>query len=211
MEHELFQSKLKASVDGALITDMIRSSSSGLNSHRAATVELILERSIQERRERMIRKAKSSLRPDPTPQPKNEVPKALTSQVQSPTPAAASQPLSRSLPNDTTGIAGNLGWSPFNYRPFPDLPALSKPIRRVEEVARREEPPADVQMNPSSSEDFVELACWKCNVKQLRTDDVYGRPCISGARSWCRMKCTGCETIRLNTVDVCTTCHKKFK
>ena len=85
MEHELFQSKLKASVDGALVSEMIRSSSSGLNSHRAAALELIIEKSIQEHRERMTRKAKDSLRPDPTPQPKSEAPNIPTPQAHSPT------------------------------------------------------------------------------------------------------------------------------
>jgi len=79
MEHELFQSELKPSVDGALISGMIRSSSSGLHSHRAAAMELILERSIQERRERMLAKAKNSLRPDPTSQPKSGAPDIPTS------------------------------------------------------------------------------------------------------------------------------------
>jgi len=72
MEHELFQSELKPSVDGALISGMIRSSSSGLHSHRTAAMGLILERSIQERRERMLTKAKNSLRLDPAPQSKSE-------------------------------------------------------------------------------------------------------------------------------------------
>ena len=70
MEHELFQSVLKPLVDGALVSSMIRRSSSGLHSHRVAAMELIIERSIQERRETMLANAKKSLRPDPTPQPK---------------------------------------------------------------------------------------------------------------------------------------------
>ena len=78
MEHELFQSELKPSVDGTLISSMIRSSSSGLNSHRAAAMVLILEGSIQDCRERMLMKAKNSLRLDPAPQPKSEAPSDTT-------------------------------------------------------------------------------------------------------------------------------------
>jgi len=58
MEHELFQSKLKPLVDEASVLKMIRSISSGENSHRAAAVELVLERSVQERRKRMIAKVR---------------------------------------------------------------------------------------------------------------------------------------------------------
>ena len=54
MEHELFQSKLKPLVDRALISDAIESSSSGEHPHRAAAIELILERSIRDRRERVL-------------------------------------------------------------------------------------------------------------------------------------------------------------
>ena len=78
MEHGLFQSRLKPSVDGALVSGIIRGSSSGLNSHRAAAIELILEGSIRERRERMFTKGKNSLRSDSTPQPKGEVPNTST-------------------------------------------------------------------------------------------------------------------------------------
>ena len=52
MEYELFRSELKPSVDGALLSKTIRGSSSGENSHRAAVMESIFERSIQERRDR---------------------------------------------------------------------------------------------------------------------------------------------------------------
>jgi len=69
MEHELFQSELKPSVDGALISNMIRSTSSGLHSHRAVAMASIFGRSIQERRERTFAKAKDELRPDSAPQP----------------------------------------------------------------------------------------------------------------------------------------------
>ena len=69
MEHELFRSKLKCSVDSALVSDIIRSTSSGLNSHRTAAIELILEKSILERRKRMLTKGKNSLRPDSASRP----------------------------------------------------------------------------------------------------------------------------------------------
>jgi len=70
MGYELFRSKLKPSVGGALVSDILRSSSSGLNSHRTVVAELIIEGSIQERRERIFEKAKNSSRSDPIPQAK---------------------------------------------------------------------------------------------------------------------------------------------
>jgi len=160
MEHELFQSELKPSVDGALISGMIRSSSSGLHSHRAAAMELILEKSIQDRRERMLTKAKNSLRPDPAPQ------------------------LKSGEPSDTAG----------------------KGI----ETGRGEGQPADVGMIPSPSEDFVELACHKCDVKQPRSSLWCGTSCGLCTIAWC-MKCVGCGTLRYSDVGACTGCHRRFK
>ena len=210
MEHELFQSKLKPSVDGALISDMIRSSSSGLNSHRTAAMELIIERSIQERRERTFRQARSSLGPDPTPQPKGEAPDTPTSQAQFPTPTTASQPSSPSLPNDTAGIATSLGSASDNHEVSQDSWTVSKSTKRVKKTTRCEEPSADVKTNLSPSEDFVELTCQKCDVKQLRSGLWRGIYCgqCSTIQS---MKCVGCGTVRVSDIDACTTCHKKFK
>ena len=208
MEHELLQSKLKHSVDSALVSNIIRSSSSGLSPHRTAAMELILERSIQERRERMFTKAKNSLRPDPTPQPKIEVPNTLTPQMQSPTPTTASQPPSRSLPDDTTGIVTGVASASANHEALRDSSTVSKPAKKVN-AAQREGPPADVKTNLSPSEDFVELACWKCSVKQLRSGLRYGLYC-----SLCpvpSMVCVGCGAIRVHDADACNGCHGKFK
>ena len=214
MEHELFQSKLKASVDGAFVSDIIRSSSSGLNSHRTAAIELIIERSIRGRHDRTFKKAKNSLRPDPTTQPKGEAPDTLTLQVQSPTPTIASQPPSQSLTNGTTGIATSLESASANHEASQESSALSKSVKGVEKVPLREEPPADVKTNLSLSEDFVELACLNCNAKQLRsslTNNVWCSPCISRIQVKCRMKCGGCGVSRFRTADACVKCHKKFK
>jgi hypothetical protein len=209
MEHELFQSKLKPSVDGALVSDMIRSSSSGLNSHRTAAMELILERSIQERRERMFAKAKNNLRPDPTPQPKrtSEVPNISIPKC-NPLPLPLFLQPPSQLPNDTTGTATSLVSASAKYEASQDSSALSKPHKKIKKVARREELPADAKTNPSPSVDFVELECQGCHLKQLRShlrSGVFCNPC-SWPRS--RMKCVGCGTIRISDVDACTSCHK---
>ena len=207
MEHGLFQSKLKLSVDSAFVSDMIRSSSSGLSPHRAAAIELILERSIQERRERMFTKGKNSLLSDPTPQSKSEAPNTPTSQVQSPTLATALQPSSRSLPNDNTGTVTSLGSASANHKTSQGPSTLSKPVKKAK-VTRCEEPPVDVKTTQSPSEDIVELVCECCHVRTLRIQLFFGLNCAS---CWGGMKCTGCGTARNNKVDACTGCHGRFK
>jgi hypothetical protein len=213
MEHELFQSKLKPVVDGALVSDIIRSSSSGLNSHRAVAIELILESSIEERRERMSTKAKDSLRRDSTPRPKSEAPNIPVPQVQSQTPANASQPPSRSLPNDTTGIFINHASASAIHEAAQDSSAPSEPAKKIKEVARREEPLANDETNPSPSEDLVELICRGCNVKLTRSCLLAGLYCIKCPYSLRRseMKCVGCGATRVDKVDACADCHRKFK
>jgi len=209
MEHELFRSELKPSVDGTLISSMIRSSSSGVHSHRAAAMELILERSIQERRERMLVKAKNSLRPDPTPQPKSGAPDIPTSQAQSSTPATASQPQSRPLSsNDAIGSATSLASVSAKCDAPQDSSALSKPTKQVKQ--RCEEPPADVKMDLSPPEDFVDLVCPVCNVTQLQSGLLCGSACSLCCKAWL-MKCAGCGILKFTRANCCTGCHRKFK
>ena len=215
MEYELFRSRLKPFVDGALVSGIIRSSSSGLNSHRTAVMELIIEGSIQEHRERMLAGAKNSLRPDPTPQPKRTsvVPNISIPEARPTTPAPAPQPPSQCLPNDTTETVTGLVSASAEYEASQDSSALSEPAKIIKGVARCEEPPADIKTNPPPSEGFVELECESCHLKRLRRclpDGLYcGRlfcPIWSG-----RMKCVGCGTIRVDDVDACTGCHRTFK
>jgi len=208
MEHELFQSELKPSIDGALVSSMIRSSSSGLYSHRAAATELIIERSIQDCRERMLAKAKNSLRPDPIPQPKSGAPDIPTTQTQSSTPATALQPPPRSLLNDTTGIVTSLASASVNHEAPQDSSAPSKPTKNVK--GGDEEPLVDVKMNSSPSDDFVELTCRICDVKQPRSSLRFGIGCGLCPMQWL-MKCVGCEAVRVHNFDACTSCYGKFK
>jgi hypothetical protein len=214
MEHELFQSELKRSVDGALVSDIIRDCSSGLNSHRTTAIELILERSIEECRERMFTKAKNSLWRDSTLQPKrtSEAPDTPAPQVQSPAPAPALQPPSQSLPDDATGVVTGPVSASIKYEGSQDSLAPSKPAKMIKKVAQCEEPLADVETNPSPSEDVVELVCPTCHVKGLRSQLSCRFYCPScPTRSWTRMKCVGCGTIRNHNVDSCTSCRRKFK
>jgi len=211
MEYELFRSKLKPSVDCALIPGIIRRSSSGLNSHRTAAIELIIEGSIQERRERMFEKAKNSPRPDPPSQAKgtNITPNISIPEAQPLAPAPAPQPPSQSLPNDTAGIVTSLMSASAEYEASQDSPGLLKPAKKIQGVTRCEEPPADVKTNSSPSDDSVELECESCHFKRSRSGPWSGAFCTRCLSI--RMKCVGCGTIFVRGVDACTGCHRKFK
>jgi hypothetical protein len=111
MEHELFQSKLKRHVDDALLSKIIESSSTGEHPHRTAAMELVIERSVRDRRERMAMKAKNTSRPDLTPQPKGG---NAVQQEQPPAPIfiPAPQLLSQSyLLDSLTDLVSPLGWT----------------------------------------------------------------------------------------------------
>jgi len=210
MEHELFQSGLKPSVDGALISGMIRSSSSGLHSHRAAAMELILERSIQDRRERVPTEAKNWLWKDPALQPKSGTPGIFIPQIQSSTPATTSQLSLRSSPNDTAGVFPSLASAFATYDASRGSSAFSRPAKGTKKVARFKEPPVDITTSPSPPEAFVELACLACDVKQLRKSLRFGLYC-GFCQPWQIVKCVGCGTSRVGVVDACTGCCGKFK
>ena len=216
MEYELFRSKLKPSVDGALISGIFRSSSSGLSSHRTAVMELIIEGSIQERRQRMFEKTKNSSRSDPTPQTRSisVAPKMTIPEVRHTAPAPAPQPPSKSSPNGTTGTVTCLASAPAERKVPQDSSALPGPTKKIEGAARSEKPPVDVKTNPSPSEDFVELECNSCHSKRSRSYPLsWGTSCMRCllAGKSAKMKCVGCGTIWVDDVDACTGCHRTFK
>jgi hypothetical protein len=214
MEHELFQSKLKHSVNGTLVTDMIRSTSSGPYWYRAEAVGLIIKRSIDERRKRMSTKARNSSQRDSTPRPKSEASNTPTPQTQTHTPATTSQPPSRSRPNETAGVVANPASASTTREAAKNSSAPSKPAKMIKKVARREEPPPpDVKTKPSPSEDLVELVCRKCGVRQLQSclrSDLYCGPC-SCAGNWYKMRCAGCGATKVENADACTDCDREFK
>ena len=179
MQHELFQSKLKHSADGALLSGIIRSSSSGQNSHRTAAMELIFEKSIHASRERAFTKVEDSLRPDPTPRSMRacEGPSISILQVQSPIPFTALQPPPQS-PNDTS-----IAPASAKYEASQNSQTLSKPAKRTK-VTRREEPPAGAKVSASLSKDAVQVVRWKCNVEQSRSNLRHGVYCGRCRLAW---------------------------
>jgi hypothetical protein len=212
MEHELFQSKLKPSVDGTLLSDIVRGSSSGKHPHRAAAMELVFERSIQGRRERVSTKVKDSLQSDPTPQLKrSEQLKAPIPPAELPIPVLASPPPPQSSANANANVlAGHTSPSPTTHEVSPVLSTFSKPAKKIKKAVQREEPQADAKMNPPPSEDIVQLACRSCGVRQQRSHLRLGVCCGLCLGPSAIMKCVGCGTFRINDIEACTSCHKKF-
>lgn len=201
MEHELFQSKLKPLVDRALLSDMIESSSSGEHPHRTAAVELILERSIQERRERMSAKVESDLQPDLVPEPKRTTTTPIPeAKPPAPAPQLPFQPSSSSVPTLTSA----------KNETSPNSSSSSKPARKAKATGR-EGPPAHTKVHPGPPDVVVELVCGGCRINHSRSKLCIGLFCPSCPTGWDIMKCVRCGTIRTEKGETCTNCHGKFK
>ena len=69
MQHELFHSDFKPSIERSSLLDIIRDSPLGENPHRAVAMRLVFERSIRDCRERMLAQEKKSLQADPAAKP----------------------------------------------------------------------------------------------------------------------------------------------
>ena len=203
MEHDLFWSKLKPTVDRTLLFNIIQSSCLGEHSHRTVAMELVLERSIQERRKGVLAKAKDASQPDSTAQHQSS--EVLAPQLRSPTnvPVLASQPPSHSTTSPVVASASAKTEVPQ------DPSTLSEPGKETK-VAQRVGP-ATGSTNVPPSEHTVELACIICGAKVPRANA--GRhffcPGTSGwtARSF---KCVDCGARRVGNADVCTGCRGKF-
>jgi hypothetical protein len=84
----------------------------------------------------------------------------------------------------------------------------------IKKVARCEEPPADVETNPSPSEVFVELACGRCDVKQLRSDLQLASTVVcvpEEGEEGDQDEVRWLRDYQVPDVDACTSCHGKFK
>ena len=85
MEHELFHSKFKHLVERSSLLDIIEDSPSGENPHRAAAMELIFDKAIDDCRERVFARVDKSPPADSTVQPNS-------SGKETPLLSAAAQP-----------------------------------------------------------------------------------------------------------------------
>ena len=128
MEHNLFRSGVRHWVDATLLPNIIRNSSSGENSHRAAAMELLLERSIEDCRKRMLTKSENALQlvPKgdsrggalPNDNPDNQKTTTMFTFARATQPTTAQLPLPATQPKPTA------------VSPLPQLLPLSKPPPR---------------------------------------------------------------------------------
>ena len=232
MEHELFQYKLKHLVDRDLISDIIESCSSGGHPHRAAAVELILGRSIQDRHERVSTKVENASQLDPAPrvvgvaevasitpipmvmppapapapasQPKRSTKTAIkpVPNLNHPAPTPSSQPPLRPVPSS---IPSGSIWESWGHQK-----SSTKLIDPTASAVRPEEPPVNAKIKSFPSEATVELVCKGCNVKLPRSDlwsNVYCPSCSASSR----MRCVGCGATRAENTRTCAGCRRNFR
>ncbi|KAF9793429.1 hypothetical protein BJ322DRAFT_1103824 [Thelephora terrestris] len=147
-EHDLFCSKLKPLVDRTLLFDIIEDSCLGEHPHRAAAMELVLERSIQQRRERMLVKVKD---PQPDPNMQHQSSEDLTPKLQPPTPAT--QPPSQSKSKPVVVSA-----SPKTSEASRGLSTVPEPGKEIKGV-RRKKSVTKITTNPSTKDTRT---CDKC-------------------------------------------------
>ena len=170
---------------------MIESSSSGEHPHRMVAMGLILERSIQERRERISVKAEVS-QTDLAHQPKrcSETTNALIPKV---TPTL--QPLSSS----------DLPPSSAKTEASKDPSTSSGPAKKSQTVLH-EKSPTDTKVDSLLSE----LVCQVCRVKHpiKRLSLQVFCPVCPG---WAFVKCDTCGESRVRNVDTCAKCYRRFK
>ena len=204
MEHELFQSKLKHLVDGALLSRIIESSSTGEHPHRTAAMELVIERSVRDRRERMVAKSENTSRPDPTPQPQG----GNIQQVQPPAAVRVPAPQLSSQSSNNNHLDGRQEPTPIKS----EVPSSSGTLPKTTNsggVAERLR--AAVLTDPPPPEVLVELVCMSCGVKQRRGILESGIDCSRCPKSSSVVRCVCCGTIRSKNRRKCTHCHGKFR
>ena len=202
MEHEIFQSELKPSVNGDLLSKIIRSSSSGENSHCAAAMVLIFERSVRERHERMAARVRDSLRPGPVPEPKrNNEPLNNPIRLVEPQPVSWPPLKPQSTPRETAQ----------NPKPA----SRSEQIRSVAELWRemgghRNSVP-DSRMSHSKTPKDTYL---RCPVKSCRAalgrDELEDGLYCSVCPTQTTMLCANCGVRRSTQDKNCSGCRLRF-
>ena len=201
MEYELFRSKLKPLVDRASISNIIESSSSGERPHHAAAMGLILERSIQERRQRTSEKAKNTPQPDSTSQPekRTSTPTTPIPPVQPPAPAPAPQPLSQLSSSSTPAPAST------KTETSPSSSAPSEPGEETR-AGRKKRYRPNTKTN-STLEHTVKMTCSWCNPQKSVVGWYHSILCLNSSLP---LKCDGCGAANIGSAETCTGCHGWF-
>lgn len=209
MEHEIFHSELKPSIDDGSLSKIIRCSSSGENSHRAAAMVLIFERSVRERRERMATRVRDSLRQRPPPEPKRSN-ERVNNPVQSAGPLApAPQPVSRPPPK----LQSTSGEAAQNLKPVPRPEPTQKTIPAVTQndtsTHRKSMPNLRTSDSKPPEDTFLRCSVRSCRVSLGRNelkDGLYCGVCQNRAATLC----ANCGVCRNTIVKHCKGCGLKF-
>ena len=210
MEHELFQSELKPSVDDSLLSKIIRGSSSGENSHRAAVMGLIFERSVQERRERMATRLRDSLRPGPMPEPKrsNEWLNNSIRPAEPPAPAPAPQPVLRPPPQPQSTPREAAQNQKSVPRPEPTHRMNLAEMLSQEGVHRKSVPDVRTSDSKPTKDTFLRCPVRSCGASLGRYHLKDGLHCgVCGNRA---MLCANCGVCRSTNVKNCSGCGLRF-
>ena len=208
MEYELFRSKLKPLVDCASIVNIIDNSSSGEHPHRTAAVGLILERSIEERRKRMLEKVQKASQPDPTSQPEcsTKTPTGLTSESQLQPLPLAPVPVPQPLPHSSSSSI--LASAPARTEALLQPSTLSEPEK---EAKVEPKPLASTKTNLSGGH-TVKRVCFGCGaVAPSIGCQSHNSPCFYGAHKEPPLKCTGCGTRTDRRTNFCVSCVGRFE
>ena len=207
MEHELFQSKLKPLVDANLLSKIIGSSSSGESPHRTAAMELIFERSIQERRERTLARVRESPQPGPVPEPKrrSEKSNAPIQPADAPIPAPAPQQKSRPPPKPQP-TPGETDQNPLLASVRKTTPAATQ----SDASAQRKSVPNSRKSDSKPPDDtFLRCSVKSCGVPHGRDglkDGLYCGVCPNQTATLCAY----CGVHRSTKVRNCKGCGLRF-
>ena len=117
MEHKLFQTKLKSVMDSDSLFKVIKGSSLGEHPYRATVMQLIVERSIEERRKRMTTKVNDTPQSDPGTTGETTIMTTIIPTQQAEKPRAVPQLLSSTSVSVSTTSAKEK--SPKNSMPVP--------------------------------------------------------------------------------------------
>ena len=198
MEYELYRSKLKPLVDRTLIHNVIDSSSSGEHPHRWETMALVFERSIQERRERMLGEVNNVAQFGSTSQPKRstEAPAVPTSPVKPLTPVLTPQPPPQSSPIPVLAPAS------AGTEVSPDSSTLPEPRKELK-VGHLDVPPANTKTNQPPKK-TIGFAC-DCGAIVSKSPGLHGILCTKVSS----LKCTGCGARWAGGSLACHSCHGK--
>ena len=199
MEYKLYQSKLKPLVNRTLIRNIIESSSTGEHPHHSVAMWLIVEKSIQERRERMLERAKNGSQSGSTPEPETstEAPTDPIPQVKPPTPDPAPQSVSQSSSSSALASAS------ATTEASADSSTLSEP-REETKAGCLEEPPTYPLPDPSCNH-RVYLPCRTCGrTTSLSGRRLFRRISYPGKKS---LKCGSCGIECLHGTYACTKCR----